>query len=141
LPWPWDPLTDPLLGLVEAAPLLPEPLLELLEAVAGPVEPVLPDWVFPEVSALPDLALELEFELVSTEPDCPPFPELPEVATGLEEALPVSVDPVEPVLPEVAPWWPLGGWWPLPGHGDLPLPDLPLPGYWLGHGVDPGPEP
>ncbi len=76
--------------------------MEVLPAVAGPVAPVLPDWVFPAVSALPDLAPELEFDAVLTEPDCPPLPESPETATGLEDALPVSVEPVEPVLPEVA---------------------------------------
>jgi hypothetical protein len=54
------------------------------------------------VLAFPDLAAELEFDVVLTEPDCPPLPESPEVATGLEVALPVSVEPVEPVLPEVA---------------------------------------
>ena len=99
-------LPDPLCGLDFAGPLLPELLVEVLRAVAGPVAPVLPDWVIPVVLALPDLALELEFDVVLTEPDCPPFPESPETATGLEEALPVSVEPVEPVLPKVAFWDP-----------------------------------
>ncbi len=77
-------------------------LVELLPAVAGPVAPVLPDWVTPVVLAFPDSAPEVEFDVVFTEPDWPPLPELPEVATGLAVALPVSVEPVEPVFPEVA---------------------------------------
>jgi hypothetical protein len=99
-------LPDPLCGSDFAGPLLPEPLVEVLPAVAGPVAPVLPDWVIPVALALPDWAPELEFDVVLTEPDCPPLPESPETATGLEEALPVSVEPVEPVLPEVAFWDP-----------------------------------
>jgi hypothetical protein len=62
-------LTDPVFGLVEAGPLSPEPLVELLEAVAGPVAPVLPEVVLPSVLALPDLASEPEFEVVFTAPD------------------------------------------------------------------------
>jgi hypothetical protein len=88
--------------LAVADPELPELFDELLPADAGPVAPVLPDWVFPVVSALPDLAADPEFDVVFTAPDCPPLPESPETATGLEVALPVSVEPVEPVFPEVA---------------------------------------
>jgi hypothetical protein len=66
------------------------------------VDPVLPDWVLPLVLAFPDLATEPEFDVVLTAPDWPPFPELPEMASGLEVAFPVLVEPVEPVLPEVA---------------------------------------
>ena len=93
---------DPDFGLACAGPLLPELLVELFPAVAGPAAPVLPDWVSPVVLAFPDFAPEVEFDVVFTEPDLPPLPESPEVATGLEVALPVSVDPVEPVFPEVA---------------------------------------
>ena len=92
----------PLCGLAVAGPLLPVLLVELFPAVAGPVAPVLPDWVMPVVLASPDLALEDEFDVVFTAPDWPPLPESPEVATGLEVAFPVSVEPVEPVFPEVA---------------------------------------
>lgn len=118
-----------------AGPLLPVLLVELFPAVAGPVAPVLPDWVMPVVLASPDLALEVEFDVVSTAPDWPPLPESPETATGLEVAFPVSVEPVEPVFPEVA--LALGKgygghhWtavpWLLPGH--LPWP-LSWPGAW-----------
>lgn len=86
---------------------MPVLLVELLPAVAGPVAPVLPDLVTPVVLAFPDSAPEVEFDEVLTEPDWPPLPELPEVATGLAVALRVSVEPVEPVFPEVAllePW-------------------------------------
>jgi hypothetical protein len=64
---------------------------EVVPAVAGPVAPVLPEVVVPDVGALPDCADEPEFDDVVTEPDWPPFPELPEMATGLEVALPVLV--------------------------------------------------
>jgi hypothetical protein len=101
-----------------AEPLLPEPFSESLPAVAGPVEPVSPDWVLPLVLASPDLATDPELDVVFTGPDHPPFPELPEMAMGLEVALPVSVDPVEPVEPDVALELP----WP-----DEPLPQEPLP--------------
>ena len=95
-------VAGPLCGLAVAGPLLPVLLVELFPAVAGPVAPVLPDWVMPVVLASPDLALEDEFDVVFTAPDWPPLPESPEVATGLEVAFPVSVEPVEPVFPEVA---------------------------------------
>ncbi len=101
-----EPDAEPLLGSDLADPLLPELFDEVFPAVAGPVLPVLPDSVLPEVLLFPDLATELEFELVVTEPDCPPFPELPDLATGFEVAFPVSVEPVEPVFPEVAFWEP-----------------------------------
>ena len=104
--WPrWRYLPDvvePLCGADVAAPLGPEPLVELVPDWADPVEPVLPDRVVPLVSALPDLALEPESDVVVTAPDVPPLPEFPEVATGSEVALPVSVDPVDPVRPDVA---------------------------------------
>ena len=149
-------MAGPLCGLAVAGPLLPVLLVELFPASAGPVAPVLPDWVMPVVLASPDLALEVEFDVVFTAPDWPPLPESPETATGLEVAFPVSVEPVEPVFPEVAvalgkgygghhwmavPWllllhlpsllpWP-GAWhwaspWPLPGYWPL---HWPLPGY------------
>ena len=101
----WLTMADvagPLCGLAVAGPLLPVLLVDSLAAVAGPVAPVLPDWVMPVVLAFPDLAPEVEFDVVFTAPDWPPLPESPEVATGLEVALPVSVEPVEPVFPEVA---------------------------------------
>jgi hypothetical protein len=41
-------------------------------------------------------------ELVETGPDQPPLPESPERATGFDVAEPESVDPVDPVEPEVA---------------------------------------
>ena len=56
----------------------------------------------PDVGAFPDCADEPEFDDVLTAPDWPPLPELPEMATGLEVALPVLVEPVEPVEPDVA---------------------------------------
>jgi hypothetical protein len=95
-----------------AGPELPELFQEAFSAPAGPVAPVLPDSVLPLVLASPDSAADPEFDVVFTEPDLPPLPELPEVATGLEVALPVSVEPVEPVLPDVAVWFPgADGWW------------------------------
>jgi hypothetical protein len=111
---PWLPCggVGPLTGWDLAGPELPEPFDEALPAPAGPVAPVLPDWVLPLVLASPDSAAEPEFDVVFTEPDLPPLPESPEVATGLEVALPVSVEPVEPVLPDVAFWFPgADGWW------------------------------
>jgi hypothetical protein len=86
---------------------MPVLVVELLPAGAGPVAPVLPDWVSPVLLAFPESAPEVEFGVVFTDPDRPSLPESPEVATGLELALPVSVEPVEPVFPEVAllePW-------------------------------------
>ncbi len=56
-----------------------------MPALAGPVAPV-----------SPDCADEPEFDDVLTAPDWPPLPESPETATGLEVALPVLVEPVEP---------------------------------------------
>ena len=50
-------VAGPLFGLAFAGPLLPVLLVELFPAVAGPVAPVLPDWVMPVVLASPDLAL------------------------------------------------------------------------------------
>lgn len=85
-----------------ADPLWPELLVELFPAVVGPVAPVSPDWVLPMVLAFPDSATEPEFDVVFTEPERPPLPESPDVATGLEVALPVLVEPVDPVFPEVA---------------------------------------
>jgi hypothetical protein len=85
-----------------ADPLGPEPFAEAFPAWAAPVDPVFPDWVVPDVLAFPDLAADPELEVVVTAPDWPPLPELPEVATGLEVALPVSVEPVDPVEPDVA---------------------------------------
>jgi hypothetical protein len=129
---------------VVASPLLPVLLVEVFPAVAGPVAPVLPDWVIPVVLASPDLAPEVEFDVVLTGPDWPPLPESPETATGLEVALPVSVEPVEPVFPEVAlalgkgyggHHWTAVPWllpWLLPWH-------LPWPGAW--HGTLPWPLP
>jgi hypothetical protein len=103
LPAPLEPAwAGPLFGLDVAEPLLPEPLSEVVPALAGPVDPVLPDWVLPVVLALPDLAVDPEFDVVLTDPDQPPLPESPETAMGLEVALPVSVDPVEPVDPDTA---------------------------------------
>jgi hypothetical protein len=123
-------VAGPLCGLALAGPLFPELLVEQLPAVADPVFPVLPDWVMPVVLAFPDSAPEVEFDVVLTEPDRPPLPESPEVATGLEVALPVSVEPVEPVFPEVAlleplpegPWPFLLGFWPFwpPPHDGGP---------------------
>jgi hypothetical protein len=95
-------VAGPLCGLVVADPLWPELFTELFPDWAEPVDPVSPDWVFPLVLALPDLAELPEFDVVLTAPDCPPLPESPETATGLEVALPVLVEPVEPVSPEVA---------------------------------------
>lgn len=95
-------VAEPLCGLAEANPLEPDPFTELFPDWAEPVDPVLPDWVEPLVLALPDLVAEPEFDVVLTAPDCPPLPELPEMASGLEVALPISVEPVEPVFPEVA---------------------------------------
>jgi hypothetical protein len=83
-----------------AGPLAPEPFSDTLPAVAGPVDPVSPERVEPVVSALPDVAFDPEFEVVVTAPDWPPLPESPDVATGFDVALPVSVEPVEPVGPE-----------------------------------------
>jgi hypothetical protein len=77
-------------------------VVELFPAVAGTVAPVLADWVSPVALAFPDSAPEVEFKVVFTEPDLPPLPQLPEVATGLEVALPVSVEPVAPVFPGAA---------------------------------------
>jgi hypothetical protein len=56
----------------------------------------------PVVLALPEVAVDPEFEVVVTAPDWPPLPELPDVATGLDVALPVSVEPVFPVRPDEA---------------------------------------
>jgi hypothetical protein len=95
-----------------AGPELPELFHEALPAPAGPVFPVLPELVLPVVLASPDSAADPEFDVVFTEPDLPPLPEWPEVATGLDVALPVSVEPVEPVLPDPAFWLPgAEGWW------------------------------
>jgi hypothetical protein len=104
LPAPWDEpdWTDPLCGSEVADPLFPEPFCEVLPALAGPVDPVSPDWVLPMVLVSPDWATEPEFDVVSTAPDWPPLPELPETAMGLEVVLPVSVEPVGPVEPDVA---------------------------------------
>jgi hypothetical protein len=111
-------LAGPLFGVDVAGPLFPEPFCEAFAALADPVDPVSPDWVFPWVLALPDLATEPEFDEVSTGPDRPPLPESPEVATGSEVARPVSVEPVEPVDPDEAFW--------------LPWPEEPLPqGLWF----------
>jgi hypothetical protein len=77
-------------------------LADVEPAFAGPVAPVLPEVVVPDVLALPDSADEPEFDDVLTAPDWPPLPESPETATGLEVALPVLVEPVEPVEPDVA---------------------------------------
>jgi hypothetical protein len=101
---PWLPCGGfcPLTGWLLAGPELPDPFHEALPAPAGPVAPVLPDSVLPVVSALPDWAADPEFDVVFTEPDLPPLPESPEVATGLDVALPVSVEPVDPVSPDVA---------------------------------------
>lgn len=87
---------------------MPVLLVELLPA--GPVAPVMPDRVSPMVVTLPDAAPEVQFDVVFTEPDRPPLPETPDMATGLELTLPVSVEPVEPVFPEGAPVkpWPEG---------------------------------
>jgi hypothetical protein len=57
------------------------------------VEPVL---------VLPLVADDDELEVVDTPPVVPPLPESPEVAPGSEVALPLDVEPVEPVLPVVA---------------------------------------
>jgi hypothetical protein len=73
-----------------------------LDADEDPVEPVGPEVVVPFVELLPDSAPEVEFDEVFTEPDWPPLPELPEVALGLAVALPVEVEPVEPVSPDLA---------------------------------------
>lgn len=99
---------DPVVGSDVAGPLAPEPFCEDVPASAGPVDPVVPDWVVPLVSALPDVAVEPESDVVVTAPDVPPLPESPETATGSEEAAPVSVGPVEPVPPDWAVWvpWP-----------------------------------
>ncbi len=121
-----------------AEPLPPEPFCESLPAVAGPVDPVSPDWVLPLVLVSPDLATDPELDVVLTGPDQPPFPELPETAMGLEVASPVSVDPVEPVEPDVDLELP----WP-----DAPLPQglCPSPMHWhdgpLPHGLCPSPMP
>lgn len=106
---PSDPLpepagADPVAGTDVAEPLSPESFSEVLPALADPVDPVGPDCVLPFASALPDEALEPEFDIVPTGPDEPPFPESPETATGLEVALPVRVDPVDPVAPDHALW-------------------------------------
>lgn len=44
-------------------------------------------------------ALDPELDVVDTPPVLPALPELPEVELGLAVALPLEVDPVEPVLP------------------------------------------
>ena len=85
-----------------AGPLWPELISERLPAVAGPGVPVLPDWVFPTVSALLDVVADPELEVVLTAPDRPPLPELPGGATGMGLGLPASAEPVEPAIPEPA---------------------------------------
>lgn len=77
-------------------------MVELLPALPGTVVPVLPDWVSPVVLAFPDPAAGLEFDVVLTEAGCPQLPESPEAVTGLGVVVPVTVEPIEPVLPEVA---------------------------------------
>jgi hypothetical protein len=127
LPHPGDEpdWTDPLCGSEAAGPLFPEPFCEVLPALAGPVDPVSPDWVLPMVSASPDWATEPEFDVVLTAPDWPPLPELPETAIGPEAALPVSVEPVEPVEPDVArTGWPQAPW-PQPPWPQEPWPQEP----------------
>jgi hypothetical protein len=95
----------------------------VLEALAGPVEPVLPELVQLLPSALPDWALEVVTGLAVAEPVVPPLPELPEVGVEFSVAGPVApVDPVLPELPDCAVgavgtlvWlWPWS-WWPLQG--------------------------
>jgi hypothetical protein len=91
-----------LCGLAVAAPDPPDMFEDLLEAEDVPVDPVFPEMVWDEVLALPLVALDVEVELVFTEPVVPPLPEEPEVALGSEVAEPLEVDPVDPVSPVVA---------------------------------------
>ncbi len=82
-----------------AVPLSPLELVEPLVALASPVDPLLPEVVWPAVSALPLVAPDVEPEVVVTAPLVPPAPEFPDVALGSEVAPPVVVEPVEPVSP------------------------------------------
>jgi hypothetical protein len=66
---------------------------------AEPVDPVLPELVPFEPSALPDLAPEAVTGLALAEPVEPPLPEFPDV--GLEFTVAGPVAPVDPVLPEL----------------------------------------
>ena len=90
------------MGSAWAEPVEPEALVELFWAVAAPPAPVVPEVVVEEVSAGPEVALEVASEVVDTDPEVPPAPESPEVAEGSEEAEPLEVSPVDPVEPEVA---------------------------------------
>jgi hypothetical protein len=77
--------------------------------VAEPVDPVSPELVPLEPSALPDLAPESVTGLADAEPVEPPLPELPDVGFEFTVAGPVApVDPVSPELPDFAvePDWP-----------------------------------
>jgi hypothetical protein len=69
-----------------------------LLAVAGPVDPVLPELVQLVPSALPDLAPETVTGLAEAQPVEPPLPEFPDV--GFEFTVAGPVAPVDPVLPE-----------------------------------------
>ena len=89
-------------GSAVAVPLSPLVLVEPLVALASPVDPLVPEVVWPAVSALPLVAVDDEVDDEFTAPLVPPAPEFPDVADGSDVASPVVVEPVEPVSPVVA---------------------------------------